>query len=119
MLLCTDGLWGEIPGEAMATALWGANIVNTVPALLLQAEAKGGPHVDNLSVVAVHWEDNYVDQASSISTQTMRFDEIATHIEEFGRDPAHKSDLSEDEIELAIEEIRAAIDKFNPRKQGQ
>ena len=120
VLLCTDGLWGEIPGELMATTLRGANIVNAVPMLLTQAEIKGGPHVDNLSVVTVRWEDNYVEEASSsISTQTMRFDEVATHIEEFGRDPAHKTDLSEDEIEKAIDEIRTAIDKFNPRKQGQ
>ena len=49
----------------------------------------------------------------------MALDEVATHIEEFGRDPTHKTDLSEDEIEKAIEEIRSAIDKFNPRKQGQ
>lgn len=120
VLLCTDGLWGEISGETMAATLKGANIVNAVPMLLSQAEAKGGPHVDNLSVVSVRWEDNYVEEASSsISTQTMRFDEVATHIEEFGRDPAHKTDLSEDEIEKAIEEIRTAIDKFNPRKQGQ
>ncbi len=120
VLLCTDGLWGEIPGELMATTLRGANIVNAIPMLLTQAEIKGGPHVDNLSVVTVRWEDNYVEEASSsISTQTMRFDEVATHIEEFGRDPAHKTDLSEDEIEKAIDEIRTAIDKFNPRKQGQ
>jgi serine/threonine protein phosphatase PrpC len=120
LLLCTDGLWGEVPGDAMAAALTGANIVNTMPMLLTQAETKGGPHVDNLSVVAVRWEDNYVDDASSsVSTQTMRFDEVATRIEEFGRDPAHPTDLSEDEIEKAIEEIRATIDKFNPRKQGQ
>lgn len=120
VLLCTDGLWGEVPGDEMAATLTGANIVNAVPMLLTQAETRGGPHVDNLSVVAVRWEDNYIDDASSsVSTQTMRFDEIATHIEEFGRDPAHRSDLSEDEIEQAIEEIRAAIDKFNPRKQGQ
>jgi serine/threonine protein phosphatase PrpC len=120
LLLCTDGLWGEVPGDEMAAALTGANIVNAVPMLLTMAETRGGQHVDNLSVVAVRWEDNYVDDASSsVSTQTMRFDEIATHIEEFGRDPAHKTDLSEDEIEKAIEEIRATIDKFNPRKQGQ
>ncbi len=120
LLLCTDGLWGEVPGDEMAAALTGANIVNAVPTLLTMAETRGGQHVDNLSVVAVRWEDNYVDDASSsVSTQTMRFDEIATHIEEFGRDPAHKTDLSEDEIEKAIEEIRATIDKFNPRKQGQ
>ena len=68
----------------------------------------------------MRWEETYLDEASSsISTQTMALDEIATHIEEFGRDPAHKTDLSESEIEQAIEEIRAAIDKFNPKKQGQ
>ncbi len=120
LLLCTDGLWGEISGDMMAITLKGANIVHAVPMLLSQAETKGGPHGDNLSVVAVRWEDNYVEEASSsISTQTMALDEVATHMEEFGRDPAHKSDLSEAEIEQAIEEIRAAIDKFNPRKQGQ
>ena len=120
LLLCTDGLWGEIPGDAMAQALKGTNIVHTVPMLLSQAEAKGGQHVDNLSVVAVRWEETYLDEASSsISTQTMALDEIATHIEEFGRDPAHKVDLSEDEIEKALEEIRATIDKVNPKRQGQ
>ena len=88
--------------------------------LLTQAEAKGGPQADNLSVVVVRWEDAYVEEPRSIiSTQTMRHNEVATHMEEFGRDPAHPTDLSEDEIEKAIEEIRATIDKFNPRKQGQ
>ena len=75
---------------------------------------------DNLSVVALRWEDTYVDEmSSSISTQTMGLNEVATHIEEFGRNPDHKTDLSEDEIEKAIEEIRATIDKFNPKRQGQ
>ena len=120
LLLCTDGLWGELPGTDMARTLQGANIVHAVPQLLSQAETKGGQHVDNLSVVAVRWEDTYIDDASSsISTQTMALDEVATHIEEFGRDPTHRVDLSEDEIEKAIEEIRATIDKFNPKRQGQ
>jgi len=85
--------------------------------LLDQAEIKGGIHGDNLSVVAVRWEDSYVEDASSsVSTQTMSQDEITTRLEEFGRNPAYKSDLSEDEIEKAIEEIRNAIDKYNPKK---
>jgi serine/threonine protein phosphatase PrpC len=120
LLLCTDGLWGELPGPAMAEQLKGANLIHTVPLLLTQAEERGGPHADNLSVVAVCWEDTRLDDAGSVvSTQTMRLDEITTHIEEFGRDPAHKTDLTEDEIEQAIREIRTAIDKFNPRKPGQ
>ena len=88
--------------------------------LLEQAEIKGGEYGDNLSVVAVRWEDTYVEEASSaISTQTMTQNEVTTRLEEFGRNPAYKSDLTEDEIEKAIDEIRAAIEKFNPKKIGQ
>lgn len=120
LLLCSDGLWGEVSGEEMAVALKGANLVHAMPMLLTRAEVKGGTHADNLSVVVVRWEDAYVEEpSSSISTRTMKYNEVATHMEEFGRDPAHKTDLSEDEIEKAIEEIRSTIEKFNPRKPGQ
>jgi PPM family protein phosphatase len=117
VLLCTDGLWGVTSGELMAVALKGANLLQGVPMLLSQAEVKGGPHGDNLSVVAVRWEESYVEEASSaISTQTMAMNEVTTRLEEFGRNPAYKSDLSDDEIEKAINEIRSAIDKYNPKK---
>ena len=117
LLLCTDGLWGEMSGDMMAVATKGANLLQVVPMILNQAEIKGGQHGDNLSVVAVRWEDTYVEEASSaISTQTMTQDEVTTRLEEFGRNPAYKSELSDNEIEDAIEEIRAAIDKYNPKK---
>ena len=117
VLLCTDGLWGVTSGDLMAVALKGANLVQAVPMLLNQAEIKGGPHGDNISIVAVRWEDAYVEDASSsISTQTMTQDEVTTRLDEFGRNPAYKSDLSDDEIEKAIAEIRSAIDKYNPAK---
>jgi len=117
LLLCTDGLWGIIAGEQMASALKGANLLQAIPMLLSQAEIKGGAHGDNLSAVAVRWEESYVEDASSsVSTQTMTHDEVTTRLEEFGRNPAYKSDLSDDEIEKAINEIRSAIDKYNPKK---
>lgn len=117
ILLCSDGLWGVMPGEKIALVLPGNNLLQAAPLMMNQAEARGGLHGDNLSVVAVHWEDNYVEALSSaISTQTMPVDEVTTKLEEFGRNPSYKSDLSDDEIEAAIEEIRAAIDKFNPKK---
>jgi len=120
ILICTDGLWGVTSGEMMAAALKNANLLQAVPMLLEQAEIKGGEYGDNLSVVAVRWEDTYVEEASSaISTQTMTQNEVTTRLEEFGRNPAYKSDLTEDEIEKAIDEIRAAIEKFNPKKIGQ
>ena len=117
LLLCSDGLWGVTSGDLMALSLKGANLLQGVPNLLSQAEIKGGVHGDNLSVVAVRWEQSYVEEASSaISMQTMGHSEVTTRLEEFGRNPAYKSDLSEDEIEKAIEEIRNAIDKYNPKK---
>ena len=117
LLLCSDGLWGEMSGDMMAVALKGSNLLQAVPMILNQAETKGGPHRDNLSVVAVRWEDAYVEEASSaISTQTMTQDEVTTRLEEFGRNPAYKSELSDEEIEKAIDEIRSAIEKYNPKK---
>jgi serine/threonine protein phosphatase PrpC len=117
LLLCTDGLWGVTSGDLMAVALKGTNLLQAIPMLLSQAEIKGGAHGDNLSAVAVRWEESYVEDASSsISTQTMAQDEVTTRLEEFGRNPAYKSDLSEDEIERAINEIRATIDKYNPNQ---
>jgi len=115
LLLCTDGLWGVTSGDLMAVALKGTNLLQAIPMLLSQAEIKGGAHGDNLTAVAVRWEESYVEDASSsISTQTMAQNEVTTRLDEFGRNPAYKSDLSEDEIERAINEIRATIDKYNP-----
>jgi len=116
ILLSTDGLWGVTSGELMAVALKGANLLQVLPMLLAQAEVKGGPHGDNLTAVAVRWEDTYVDDASAISTQTMALNEVTTRLEEFGRNLAYKSDLSDEEIERAIEEIRSTIDKYTPNK---
>lgn len=117
VLLCTDGLWGVVSGDTMAAALKGANLLNALPNLLGQAEARAGKHGDNLSAVAVRWEESYVEEAtSSVSTKTMALNEVTTKLDEFGRSPAYKTDLSDDEIERAIAEIRAAIDKYNPHK---
>lgn len=117
VLLCTDGLWSVTSGEMMAIALNGANLLQAAPTLLQQSEIKGGPHGDNLSLVSVRWEDTYLDDSSSaISTQSMSIEDVATQLDEFGRHPAYRSELSDDEIEAAIEEIRATIDKFNPKK---
>ena len=117
ILLCTDGLWAVTSGEMMAVALREANLLQAMPMLLKQTEIKSGAHGDNLSAVAVRWEDKYVEALSSvISTQTMAMDEVTTRLDAFGRNPNYKSELSDEEIEAAIEEIRATIDKYNPKK---
>jgi len=118
LVLCTDGVWGLASGAELAAALGHGDLMQSVPALLDRCEAKGGPHRDNLSLVAVRWEDTYLDSlaSASISTQGMGDGEVATQLDQFGHNPAHKSELTDDDIEKAIAEIRAAIDKCNPQK---
>lgn len=112
--LCTDGVWGPLPGELMALSLKDANLMQAVPMLLSQAELRAGSHADNLSMVAVRWEDSYFDQTTSaVSTKTMPIDAVTTHLDQFGRNPAYKSDLTDDEIERAIAEINHAIQKYS------
>lgn len=118
--LCTDGVWGNLSGEVLAVALKNASLMQAIPMLLGQAEIHGGVHCDNLSIVAVRWEDAYVEAgasvASVVSTQTMSRDTVTTKLDEFGRNPAYKSELTEEEIERAIEEIRSTIHKYsNPK----
>lgn len=114
LVLCSDGVWGPLPGELMALSLKDANLMQAVPMLLSQAEVRAGAHADNLSMVAVRWEDSYFEQTTSaVSTKTMPIDAVTTHLDQFGRNPAYKSELTDDEIERAIAEINHAIQKFS------
>ena len=114
LVLCTDGVWGVVDGERIAKMLTGANLIQSVPMLMGQAELEGGPHGDNLSIVAVRWEDSYVQPTDHmVSTHTLAAGEIHTQVPTFGRGAAQKVDLTEDEIEKAIAEIRSAIQKYS------
>jgi len=117
LALCTDGLWGLYSDDVLASALKNDNLMKTIPDLLDQADERGGPSADNLSIVAVRWEDNYIDPVSEASsvvhTQTMPLGSITTKLDKFGRNPKYKTELTEDEIERAIEEIRSTIQKYS------
>jgi len=117
LALCTDGVWGVMPDEMLAIGLKNTNLIQAVPTLLGQAEVRGGAHGDNLSIVVVRWEDSYTEDASIassiVSTQSMSRDTVTTRLDQFGRNPNYKTELSEDEIERAIEEIRSTIQKYS------
>jgi serine/threonine protein phosphatase PrpC len=118
IVLCTDGVWGVLSDKAMARALQQhPNLFQIVPQCLNQVEQQAGAWCDNLSMIVVRWEENYTEiTQSAISTQTMGPDEFSTQMEKFGYGANHKTDLSDEEIERAIEEIRAAIEKYSFKK---
>ena len=117
VMLCTDGLWGPVPEALIANTLSTDNLMLAVPALLDEAEVRGGAGADNLSAVAFRWEDSYSENSgvdsSIISTQAMTDETVTTKLDAFGRNPNYKTELTDDEIERAINEIRTAIQKYS------
>jgi serine/threonine protein phosphatase PrpC len=117
VVLCTDGLWGLFSDETLAAALTSGKLMKVVPELMEKADASGGHSADNLSIVAVHWEDNYVEpgpgKSSTVFTQSMPLGVFTTRLDHFGRNPNYKTELTDEEIERAIDEIRSAIQKYS------
>jgi serine/threonine protein phosphatase PrpC len=116
LALCSDGLWGPLDTETIAATLCGTNVMTAVPQLMSRAEDTAGASCDNLSIVAMIWEDDQAGSDSTvISTDTMPLDHFTTQMEGFARSRAGTppgTELSDEEIENAIEEIQAAIRKF-------
>lgn len=115
LLLCSDGLWGPLSGKIIAAAVLANDIMRAVPDLLTQAEQRAGKDADNLSAVAMTWTDSVqVLSPGEVSTQTLELDAVITQIEDFKKED--HSDLTDEEIERAIGEIRDAIRKHSPQK---
>ncbi|MRR50704.1 MAG: serine/threonine-protein phosphatase [Rhodocyclaceae bacterium] len=113
-LLCTDGVWGPLGDDLIVRGLTGVNLIQAVPRLMQHAEERGGETADNLSAIAMTWEDNYDDGDTTlgVETQTMPLGAHTTTMEEFGRHRPPQPDLTDDDIEKAIDEIRNAIEKY-------
>jgi len=115
LILCTDGVWGPLSGKLITGALLKSDLMKAIPELLDLAELRGGADSDNLSVVAMTWEEKHRGALTGeVSTQTLVLDGVSTQLGDFSK--ADNSDLSDEEIERAIQEIRAAIRKHMPQK---
>lgn len=115
LILCTDGWWGPLTGKLIAGALLKSDLIKAIPELLDLAELRGGADCDNLSVVAMTWAETHPGAvAGEVSTQTLVLDGVSTQLEDFSK--ADDSNLTDEEIERAIEEIRDAIRKHTPHR---
>ncbi|ATE61898.1 PP2C family protein-serine/threonine phosphatase [Thauera sinica] len=128
--LCSDGLWAPLGDDGLLLGLAGRSVMQGVPQLLDRAEINAGATADNLSLIAMCWQDESAPPGvDTISTRTMALDEYTTRIDVFerARPPAPvgttvpgalgaAADLTDEEIERAIAEINAAINKFDKQE---
>jgi serine/threonine protein phosphatase PrpC len=116
IVMCTDGLWGVLDQKEMSTWLTSTPILKTAPQMMREGEKRGGAEGDNLSAIVVRWgPETLTDEPSTTITETMGLGEFETQIDRTltltDRKGAQR-DLSDDEIEHAIQEIQSTIQKY-------
>ena len=115
MLLCSDGLWSAIDDTMIQRAFADATVMRAVPDLIAAALAKGGSDADNVTAIAMSWEGDDARDELGVSTASMPTGAITTTIDHHrpNRVEALQTDMSDTEIERAIDDIRASIRKSN------
>ena len=110
LMLCSDGVWSALGDGDIAAALSVAPLATSVPGLVQRAVKAEGPTADNATALAVHWEGDELD--TDLSSREVPEGAITTTIA-VGLEQAEESDedISDDEIEKTIREIREAIEK--------
>ena len=116
IFICTDGLWSVFDQREVATWLTSTPILTTAPQMMREGEKRGGPDGDNLSAIVVRWgPETLTDEPSTTITETLGLGEFQTQVEQTltltDRKGAQR-DLTDDEIEHAIEEIQSTIEKY-------
>lgn len=113
ILLCSDGLWSVLPDHVLAQSLHQHTVVRAVPELLQLATGIAGKTSDNVTALAVAWESGNTvgDSPTTITTNTLPLDSVATTIQAPRADLDPADAFDDAEIEKAIAEIRGAIEK--------
>ena len=114
VVLCTDGFWSPLGNGRLVEGLSSAHVTQAVPQLMDEAEAIAGGSCDNLSAVAIGWEDDYADDSTGpIETQTLPLDAHTIQMDDFRQNRPPEAELTDDDIERAIAEIRTTIRKYS------
>ena len=117
MLLCSDGLWGNLSDVAITDQLAQRPLADAVPELVEMALRNGGAKCDNVTALALEWEQaENSDSVGGISTSAIGEEVFASTIQAsvLGKDVA--DELDEAEIERSIREINDAIRRSSQKK---
>lgn len=110
IMLCSDGLWNCVPEVQLAQHLLAANIQDGISRLLDIAEEASQVQGDNMSAIGLQWGDRQ-KAPFAISTLSLPRDVTTTMINKVDGHHPDALDLSDEEIERAINEIQQALGK--------
>ncbi len=114
ILLSTDGFWGPLSADLIAARLARGNLLELVPKLMEEAERKAGAESDNLSVIGLTWEHQEDDEPESTVTVTEPIEGFTTSsLNTTQQGSSMKDEISDADIQKAIDEIQSAIKKVS------
>jgi serine/threonine protein phosphatase PrpC len=108
VLLCSDGFWGPLTQRQLLMGLIGKPPAKALPELIELAEARAGPRCDNVSVLAIEWQDKAVPPPDEPATVPM---DDATEVKDFTATEPDFMHMSDADIERAISDIKKALKK--------
>lgn len=107
LLLCSDGLWGPLSERQILAAFAAAPPADAVARLAALAETQGGPGADNITALALAWGEER--RVGPDGPRTVPLAEVAAAAQDFGATDPDFLRLSDEDIERAIAEIKAAL----------
>jgi PPM family protein phosphatase len=110
VLLCSDGLWGPLTHRQLLQTLAAQPLEQALGELAQLAEQRSGPQCDNVSVLAMSWGDDEVGPDDE--PRTVRFCDLPTDVQDFTATDPDFLRMSDEDIEKAIAEIKAALRKI-------
>lgn len=114
ILMSTDGFWGPLNADFIAAKLQREDIVSLMPKLMEEAERKAGADSDNLSVIGLTWEHQDDEEPPSTVTITEPVEGFTTSsLNTTQQFSSAKDEISDEEIQKAIDEIQNAIKKVS------
>lgn len=108
VLLCSDGLWGSVSEDELVQQLSTHSVVQAIPTLITQALHNAGETADNTTAIGMMWED---DPHAHRDTQQGKSQALHGFTTSIMSEEGDGDEMSEEDIERSIAEIRAAIVK--------
>jgi serine/threonine protein phosphatase PrpC len=106
LVLCSDGFWGPLTQRQMLNAVLNRPLQQAIFELSTLAETRAGTQCDNVTVLALAWQEN--EQARELP-ETLPYYELPTEVQDFTATDPDFLRMSDEDIEKAIAEIRAAL----------
>ncbi len=118
VLLCSDGLWGNVGDAEITSEIAARQIADAVPELVERALRQGGEKCDNVTAIAFEWEaDDDADAQGGVQTQVLGEDLFASSIQTVAVGDAQADEIDDAEIERSIQEINDAIRRASDKRQ--